>query len=97
MLFRIAANHPCLPGHFPGHPVVPGVVVLEQVIAAVQQALPEREVTGVRKMKFLRPLLPDQRCSIVLAAERSGRLRFECRQDDALLAEGNLLLSGGEA
>ena len=32
-VFRIAADHPCLPGHFPGQPVVPGVVVLDRVLA----------------------------------------------------------------
>ncbi len=34
--FEIAADHPCLPGHFPGRPVVPGVVVLDHVLAAIE-------------------------------------------------------------
>lgn len=94
MQFRIPEHHPCLPGHFPGHPVVPGVVLLAQVIAAVQQAMPAGEVAGVHKMKFLRPLLPGQECSVVLTGQHAGRLRFECHCGDTLLAEGSLLLSG---
>ena len=35
----IDADHPSLPGHFPGRPLVPGVVVLEQVLRAVEAAM----------------------------------------------------------
>ena len=33
----IRANHPSLPGHFPGAPLVPGVVILDEVIAALAE------------------------------------------------------------
>ena len=35
----IASDHPCLAGHFPGRPIVPGVVVLDHVIAALEEAI----------------------------------------------------------
>ena len=35
MPFAIDPAHPSLPGHFPGAPVVPGVLVLERVVAAL--------------------------------------------------------------
>lgn len=38
MDFTIDPGHPALPGHFPGRPVVPGVVILDQVLAAIEAA-----------------------------------------------------------
>ena len=37
MRFTIPDDHPSLPGHFPGHPVVPGVVLLDRVLQAIEQ------------------------------------------------------------
>jgi 3-hydroxyacyl-[acyl-carrier-protein] dehydratase len=31
----ISADHPSLPGHFPGTPIVPGVVILDEILAAL--------------------------------------------------------------
>ena len=35
----IAPSHPSLPGHFPGQPVVPGVVILDAVQQAIEAAV----------------------------------------------------------
>jgi 3-hydroxyacyl-[acyl-carrier-protein] dehydratase len=93
MRFSITPDHPALPGHFPGNPVVPGVVILDHVIAVLAAAFPEHRVSGIRKLKFLRPLLPDQICDVQWAEVRAGRLRFECLQAGERIAEGNLLLA----
>lgn len=85
---RIGADHPALAGHFPGHPVVPGVVVLERVAAALTAWRGQR----VAKLdaKFLQPLQPDEDALIELAAA-SARVRFRVtRQDGAVLAQGSL-------
>lgn len=55
----IAADHPALAGHFPGHPLVPGVVLLQRVEALIQQQLPEMTVQAVKQAKFLAAVLPD--------------------------------------
>lgn len=92
MQFSITTDHPTLPGHFPGNPIVPGVVMLDHVLAAVTALFPAHRITGVRKMKFQRPLLPDQVCDVQLGTMRDGRLRFECLQAGERIAEGSLLL-----
>ncbi|MBV1795610.1 hypothetical protein [Siccirubricoccus sp. G192] len=58
--FSIAMEHPCLPGHFPGNSVVPGVVLLEEILALVLAAHPGRVVIGLPQVRFLVPVLPGQ-------------------------------------
>jgi 3-hydroxyacyl-[acyl-carrier-protein] dehydratase len=86
--FAIPADHPSLPGHFPGQPVVPGVVLLDRIAAAIEAAgfPPLRRLPAV---KFLAPLLPGQR--VDLTAVRTGtrwRLRIERDGTPILGGEG---------
>jgi 3-hydroxymyristoyl/3-hydroxydecanoyl-(acyl carrier protein) dehydratase len=83
---RIDAAHPALAGHFPGNPVVPGVVVLERVAAALRAWRGERLVK--LDAKFVQPLLPDDEAVIELRAE-AARIRFTVtRADGVALARG---------
>ena len=92
---RIAASHPALPGHFPGHPVVPGVVLLEAVAAALpQHAGGTARVTGFPVVKFLAPLLPEREFEIVFSARRPGQMAFEIVADGVKLASGTLACEG---
>lgn len=91
MPFTVAADHPCLPGHFPGHPLVPGVVLLERAIEAVQAA--HGPLSGLRlpQVKFLLPLLPQQEATVELDTLAAGRWRFRVRRGDDLLASGEIV------
>ncbi|HEX5960030.1 MAG TPA: hydroxymyristoyl-ACP dehydratase [Rhodanobacteraceae bacterium] len=85
---RIAPGHPALPGHFPGEPLVPGVVLLERVAAAL------RDWRGVRMAgldaKFMQPLRPGEEAAITLQDE-GARTRFEVsRADGQTIARGML-------
>lgn len=86
--FRVAADHPSLPGHFPGSPLVPGVMLLEQVALALRAWRGER-LARVQDAKFVAPLLPDQNAQVTLT-DMQGRVRFEIRRDDELLARGTV-------
>ncbi len=81
----IPANHPALAGHFPGNPIVPGVVLLDAVIAALADRHPDQAVIGVPVVKFLAPLRPEQPFLIRWVATRPHHIRFECVQPDGLL------------
>jgi len=92
---RIAASHPALSGHFPGHPIVPGVVVLEAVAAALpQHAGGAMRITGFPAVKFLAPLLPEQDFEVVFSTLRPGRVTFEIVASGDKLASGTLTCEG---
>ncbi len=76
-------EHPCYAGHFPGRPVVPGVLLLELVTQVIGRGAP----TLIDGVKFHRALNPGQ--SFELSLEASGeRVRFRCQLDAAPVAEG---------
>ena len=86
---RIDAAHPALPGHFPGNPLVPGVVLLEQVAAALKAW--RGSAVGKLEVKFVRPLRPGEEALIALDDE-GARVRFEVTHaGGGVLARGTLL------
>ena len=92
--FIIPADHPCLPGHFPGQPIVPGVVVLDRVLAAIEAQHGALDVLRMPQVKFLQPLLPEQWVRIELllsdAVDAPPRWRFRVLRDDTLIASGEV-------
>ena len=84
---RIDAAHPALPGHFPGNPVAPGVVLLRCVADAL------RQWRGLRMhrfdAKFLSPLFPEQDAVIELQ-DNGARMRFTIRRGETVLVRGTL-------
>ena len=88
MPIRIPHDHPSLPGHFPGRPVVPGVVVLDRVLAAIEAEAGPLRALRLPQVKFLQPLLPGQAAEVALEPAGDGRWRFRVTRDGALLASG---------
>jgi 3-hydroxymyristoyl/3-hydroxydecanoyl-(acyl carrier protein) dehydratase len=88
---KISMQHASLAGHFPGNPVVPGVVLLD----AVAQALAERvgravTVTGMPSVKFLAPLLPEEEFSIAITLKDGGRAGFDVATDAHKILTGSV-------
>jgi 3-hydroxymyristoyl/3-hydroxydecanoyl-(acyl carrier protein) dehydratase len=96
-VLRIARSHPSLPGHFPGRPLVPGVLLLESVLQAAERWLDRPlEVRGLPLAKFNAPLLPEQEARLLLYA-RHEELRFRILRGDTLLAQGAFTLASETA
>jgi 3-hydroxyacyl-[acyl-carrier-protein] dehydratase len=76
----VAADHPALPGHFPGEPIVPGVVLLNEVLSAI----PGR--VHIPSAKFHAPLLPGEEFAI-----RIEGTRFNVHRGETLIASGRVL------
>jgi 3-hydroxymyristoyl/3-hydroxydecanoyl-(acyl carrier protein) dehydratase len=88
----IDSTHPALPGHFPGDPIVPGVVLLDEIIDAILSELPFSAARGwtVRSVKFLRPVRPGDCLEIRLTPESGSAVRFECSVGGEIAASGAL-------
>src|SRR5579863_7366184 len=84
--FRIGRDHPALPGHFPGHAVIPGVVLLDHVAAALESWRGAR-IAGLPQVKFLAPLLPEEEAEIILH-DAGKSIRFNIFRAGALIANG---------
>jgi 3-hydroxyacyl-[acyl-carrier-protein] dehydratase len=100
-VWRIArslpADHPALAGHFPGQPVVPGVLLLAEVLEAVHGLTPLAQRLGdrprVENAKFLAPVLPGSAPVMALSlvlTERPAGLDFEVWHGQVLAARGQL-------
>jgi 3-hydroxyacyl-[acyl-carrier-protein] dehydratase len=93
---RISASHPALPGHFPGRPIVPGAVLLQCVVEAAAQANPSRSVSGVKRIKFLSMLPPEQPFSIEFEQPGTSGVRFRVQSAGAAVADGQLMFRAAD-
>lgn len=86
--FTIRPDHPAIPGHFPGNPVVPGVLILDEVRRATLLWFGhEANTLRLPHAKFMSPLRPGEEATIELA--RSGAtIGFSVSRGGALVAKG---------
>lgn len=94
--FEVAADHPIFAGHFPGRPIVPGVMLLEWAQAEVGRALGRAPAAlRVREAKFFTPLEPGRRAQLhVDLGGTATRCAFDIRCEATAIARGILEWDG---
>ena len=102
---NVTANEAFFQGHFPGHPIMPGVLILEALaqvggvlLMRTLNASAEKQVmyfTGIDRAKFRRPVIPGDQlrmtCEILQLRSRTCRMRGEALVEGKLAAEAELL------
>jgi 3-hydroxyacyl-[acyl-carrier-protein] dehydratase len=101
---QVSINEPFFQGHFPGAPVMPGVLVIE-ALAQCGALLALREIadrdqklvffTGIKEARFRRPVVPGDTLILEVTALRIGRriqrMRGEAKVDGQLCADAELM------
>ena len=109
---NVSINEPVFGGHFPGHPIMPGVLIVEAMAQisgilafATRGILPERDkyllyLTGTDKTRFKSPVVPGDRLELKseLIVQRRDAMKFSSSAyvGDRLACTSQLLCMGRE-
>ncbi len=86
VVLRVDPADPCLAGHFPGQPILPGVLLLDALAVALRPVPPARLV--LEAVKFTAPVRPGQVVALRWSETAPGRASFHAE------ADGNRVLAG---
>jgi len=108
-LKNVSINEPFFPGHFPHHPVMPGVLVIEALAQAagilsfvtLGQKIDDKSVyyfVGIDKARFKKPVSPGDQLmlEVSIKAHKQGLWKFTARAlvDGQVTAEAELMCTG---
>ena len=90
--WTVPLDHPAFAGHFPGTPILPGVVLLDTALQAIAAAsgiaLDRCEINSV---KFLSPAKPGDALEIQHVIASSGTIRFDIVAGTRKIATGSIV------
>jgi 3-hydroxyacyl-[acyl-carrier-protein] dehydratase len=103
-LKNVTINEPFFQGHFPGYPVMPGVLIVEAMAQAggllvlkSQTKIPENKIflfSGIEKMRFRKPVYPGDclhlHASSVRQKHNIWKMQVEARVENVIAAQGAL-------
>ena len=87
-------THPAIAGHFPGNPIVPGVLILDQLLTATLK-LTGMEVVRFEHVKFLSVLRPDEPAHVVCEMDGDHakfQISLQRHATDIMVASGKMLM-----
>jgi 3-hydroxyacyl-[acyl-carrier-protein] dehydratase len=103
---NVTFNEPQFQGHFPGRPLMPGVLIVEamaQVGGLIVTQMPDLPkglfvFAGIDGVRFRRPVVPgDQlriRCELIsIKRKRFGKVRAQATVEGELVCSGELMFS----
>src|ERR1700691_6405933 len=101
---NVTINEPFFQGHFPGYPIMPGVLVVEAMAQAggiiMMAEMPNRHeklvvFTGIERAKFRRPVTPGDQLRIEVEVlsfrTRAGKIQGRATVDGKLACEATLM------
>ncbi|MYI88680.1 MAG: 3-hydroxyacyl-ACP dehydratase FabZ [Synechococcus sp. SB0672_bin_10] len=103
---NVSINEPQFQGHFPGHPLMPGVLIVEamaQVGGLIMMQMPNLPeglfvFAGIDGVRFRRPVVPGDQlhisCELVsIRRQRFSKVRGKATVDGELVCDGELMFS----
>ena len=107
---NVSVNEPFFQGHFPGRPIMPGVLIAEAMAQVggilALLSVPENQgnsslfLLGLDKMRFRQPVVPGDQLRIEVESLRGGKKFWKMKArafvDQTLVAEGELMAAVGQ-
>ena len=75
--FRLDPDHPSKAGHFPGNPIIPGAVLLDEIFTVIGE-----RIAVIKTVKFLQPVRPGDNVTIDWQI-LDNEIRFTCAQSSS--------------
>lgn len=91
-VIEIAPDHPAFAGHFPGHPILPGALLLAQAMQALDRAGVSTRGCAISSAKFHSPLAPGESLRVRWEAVAGGSLRLDLSAGGRRVASAMLIL-----
>lgn len=89
LTLSVRADHPTAAGHFPGNPILPGALLLAEVVHLIGAEVGiDQAAYEVRAAKFLRPVRPGDQVSIEYARSGATGFDFHCTVAGARVLAG---------
>ncbi|RKP46603.1 AMP-binding protein [Pararobbsia silviterrae] len=91
LVLPIPHDHPAYAGHFPGRPVLPGVVLLDAALDAIAHDTGRAvSACALASVKFLSPVTPGETLTLERKASPSGAIEFTIRASERIVARGTV-------
>ena len=82
-VFNIPADAPFFDGHFPGQPVVPGIILLDWVASVLG-----KPIDTLDDVRFIIPVIPGDHRAVEISYGEDRKFAFLIRSDDEFAARG---------